>query len=92
MIWNVIQKIRRKLQMEEKKEEVLEKVEEVKEEVENKLEDLLEKIEEKKEELEKKIEDVIPPKIVEVVEASLAGKVFSFGCLGWKISIERKTK
>lgn len=74
--------------MEEKKEEVLEKVEEVKEEVEKKLEDLLEKIEEKKEELE----DVIPPKIVEVVEASLAGKVFSFGCLGWKISIERKTK
>jgi hypothetical protein len=62
------------------------------EKVEKKIEEVLEKVEEKKEDVEKKIEEVVPPKVVEVVEASLVGKAFSFGCLWWKISIERKTK
>jgi len=83
-------------QMESKKEEIAEKVEEV---IEEKKEDILEKLEDVKEDVEKKVEEVVakveevlPVKVVEVVEASLTGKVFSFGCLGWKVSLEKVSK
>ena len=77
--------------VESKQEEIKEKVEEVAKKVDEVADAVALKIEQSSEVFLAKVEDIVPggAKVVEVVDAALAGVSISCGCLGWKFSVEK---